>query len=196
MPTEPIHTDNELFAHIAEGNHNAYTMFLERHEDNIFSHAMAYLKDSFKAKDITQDVFLSIWNSRQSLTKVVSPENYLFILTRNKIVAEFRKKIKLSMLDDLEQVNQDTVLLPDQRLENKEMAALIQSAMDQMPPQRRTVFKLGKLEGLKYEEIAKQLNISTGTVRVHMIQALSFVRTIIRDSGTIFLIFSFFSKFF
>lgn len=186
----------ELFARIAEGDHEAYKMLIERHRDNIFSHAIAYLKDFSKAQDITQEVFLIIWDNRQNLTKVASPENYLFILTRNRIVAEFRKKVKLSALEDLGQTSATIDLTPNRLLENKEMSALIQSALNQMTAQRRKVFELGKMEGLKYEEIAEKLQISPNTVKVHMVQALSFIRSFIRSSGVIFLFLKFFSVFF
>ncbi len=192
MNNNQVHTTKDLFERIAEGDHEAYKILVNRHRDNVFSHAMAFLKDFFKAQDITQDVFLIIWDSRQTLTKVVSPDNYLFIITRNRIVAEFRKKVMLSALDNLEQTRMDADLLPDQRLENKQVSVLIQSAINQMTPQRRSVFELAKIEGMKYEAIAEKLHISTSTVKFHMVQALSCIRTIIRSKGTFMLLFYFF----
>jgi RNA polymerase sigma-70 factor (ECF subfamily) len=183
LKDEQLHSAKNLLDQIAEDNHDAFKQLVARHRDNVFSHAMAYLKDYSKAEDVTQEVFLIIWDSRASLKKVANPDGYLFVLTRNRIVAEFRKKVKLAMLDDLEQTRKDAGLMPNQLMENKETSALIRSALNEMPPQQRKVFELGKLEGLKYEEIARQLNISPNTVKVHMVQALSFIRTFIRHGG-------------
>jgi RNA polymerase sigma-70 factor (ECF subfamily) len=183
LKDEQLHSAKNLLDQIAEDNHDAFKQLVARHRDNVFSHAMAYLKDYSKAEDVTQEVFLIIWDSRASLKKVANPDGYLFVLTRNRIVAEFRKKVKLAMLDDLEQTRIDAGLMPNQLMENKETSALIRSALNEMPPQQRKVFELGKLEGLKYEEIARQLNISPNTVKVHMVQALSFIRTFIRHGG-------------
>jgi RNA polymerase sigma-70 factor (ECF subfamily) len=183
LKDEQLHSAKNLLDQIAEDNHDAFKQLVARHRDNVFSHAMAYLKDYSKAEDVTQEVFLIIWDSRASLKKVANPDGYLFVLTRNRIVAEFRKKVKLAMLDDLEQTRKDAGLMPNQLMENKETSALIRSALNEMPLQQRKVFELGKLEGLKYEEIARQLNISPNTVKVHMVQALSFIRTFIRHGG-------------
>lgn len=192
MKEDQQQSDKNLLGQIAAGDHDAFKQLVDRHRDNVFSHAMAWLKDYSGAEDITQEVFLIIWNNRQSLGKIDSPESYLFVLTRNRIVAAFRKKVKISMLDGLEQTRKDAGLLPNQLMENKETAALIRSAMNEMPLQQRKVFELGKLEGLKYHEIAIRLNISPNTVKVHMVQALSFIRTFIRR-GAILLLFQLFS---
>jgi RNA polymerase sigma-70 factor (family 1) len=195
LKDDQLHPEKNLLEQIAEGNHDAFKQLVDRHRDNVFSHAMAYLKDYSKAEDVTQEVFLIIWDNRESLKKVANPDGYIFVLTRNRIVAEFRKKVKLFMLDDLEQTHLDAGLLPHQLMENKEMAALIKSAINEMPTQQRKVFELGKLEGLKYEAIARQLNISPNTVKVHMVQALSFIRTFIRNGGAGYLLFILFLLF-
>ena len=192
MKEDQIQIEKLLLEQIADGDHDAFKELVERHRDNVFLHAMAYLKEYSLAEDLTQEVFLIIWNNRASLKKVVNPESYLFILTRNRIVAEFRKKIKLLVLDGQEQTRKAAGPLPDQLMEDKETAALIQSAIAKMTLQQRKVFELGKLEGFKYEEIAQRLNISPNTVKVHMVQALSFIRTFIRNGGVVVLLFQFF----
>ncbi|OQP51361.1 hypothetical protein A4H97_27695 [Niastella yeongjuensis] len=195
MKDDQVHSEKQLLEQIAAGNHDAFKQLVDRHRDNVFSHAIAYLKDYSKAEDITQEVFLIIWDNRESLGKIANPESYLFILTRNRIVAEFRKKVKLSLLDEQEQTRKDSALLPNQLMENKETAELIQAALNEMTLQQRKVFELGKLEGLKYEEIARKLNISPNTVKVHMVQALSFIRTFIRNGGVGYLLFILFLLF-
>jgi RNA polymerase sigma-70 factor (family 1) len=181
-------SDKELFSLVANGDHDAYKTLLRRHRNNIFAHAMIYLKDSFKAQDIVQEVFLSIWKDRKRLALVAQPENYLFIIARNKIVSELRKKMTLPLDNDPDHTTVDPLSMPDKQLENKERAQMIVAAIQQMPPQRRKVFELNRKHGLKYEEIAKNLNISPNTVKVHMVQALAFIRSFIGQQGPIFLI--------
>ena len=77
-------TDIELFKRIAADDHHAFTLLLERHRANLFGQAMAYLKDAGKAQDIIQEVFLAIWKNRKNLEQVIQPENYLFVMARNK----------------------------------------------------------------------------------------------------------------
>ncbi|MBO9574037.1 MAG: sigma-70 family RNA polymerase sigma factor, partial [Chitinophagaceae bacterium] len=62
---------------------------------------------------------------------------------------------------------------------HREANALLQKALDTLPPQRRKVFELSRLEGLKYEEIASQLNVSRETVKRHLSEATKNLRTIL-----------------
>ncbi len=183
-----LQNDKELFRLIATGDEHAYKLLLERHRNNLFGHAMAFLKDTFIAQDVVQEIFLTIWKTRHTLPAVEKPADYLFILARNKIVSEFRKKVTAPMPDGWEQLPVTADLLPDHQLENKQLISLLQSALDQMPPQRRLVFELSRKEGLKYEEIGKQLNITPNTVKLHKLQALSFIRSFIRHQTIILMI--------
>lgn len=196
MTGHHFHTDKELFNLIATGDHDAFTTFLERHRNNIFSHAMVFLKNAFEAQDVVQEVFLSLWKSRETLSTVDNPENYLFIMTRNRIVSGFRKKLPLQELDSIDQLQEAADPKPDHQLELKELGALIQLAVDHMPPQRKLVYELSKKRGLKHEEIAEQLNISPNTVKVHMVQALAFIRQFIRNWTIILVFYSLFRYFF
>jgi RNA polymerase sigma factor (sigma-70 family) len=64
----------------------------------------------------------------------------------------------------------------DEWLAAKEVQTALQQAIDQLPPQQRKVYQLGQEQGLTYEQIAQTLNISTSTVRNHMVQALKAIR--------------------
>lgn len=180
MEKKDLYTDNELFKRIAQDDHPAFTELVERYWNNLYGQAIAYLKDSHKAQDIVQEIFLTIWNKRGTLLDVGKPDNYFFILTRNKIISELRKKLTVPISDDTEQMPQESNLLPDNLLAHKQLHGLIQTAIKQMPPQRKKVFELSRQEGLKYEEIADRLGISQETVKGHMIKALAFIRTFIR----------------
>lgn len=182
------YTEKELFNLISEENHEAFQILLDRHRSNIFGHAMMLLKDPYKAQDIVQDVFLHIWEKRATLPAVVNPENYLFIIARNKVVSAFRKKILLPIEDEMQQIQLAGSLAPDQKIENKQLAAHIQDAIDQMPPQRKIVFELCKKEGLKYDEIAAKLSISPNTVKVHMTQAFASIRQFLKEKEPTLLI--------
>lgn len=175
-------TDNdiELFKRIAADDHYAFTLLLERHRANLYGQAMAYLKDIGKAQDVIQEVFMAIWKNRKNLEQVSQPENYLFIMARNKIVGEFRKKILQPLPEMLGASYIDSNILPADLLEHKQLLNLVRSEVEKMPPQRKKVFELCKFEGLKHEEIAQLMGISKNTVKVHMVQALSFIRSAIR----------------
>ena len=65
---------------------------------------MAYLKDSHKAQDVVQEVFLTIWKNRRALSDIEQPEHYLYRMVRNRILSEFRKKLVIPIPDNIEQL--------------------------------------------------------------------------------------------
>ncbi|MET3877341.1 RNA polymerase sigma-70 factor [Chitinophaga sp. OAE865] len=182
MPESSLHTEKDIFQQIANGDHDAFTRLADQYWNNLYGQAMAYLKDSHKAQDVVQEVFLTIWKNRSSLPDIERPQHYLYTMAKNRILSEFRKKLMIPIPDDVEQLQPATDLPADERLATKQLRELVQAAVNQMPPQRRAVFELSRQEGLKYEEIAARLGISRETVKGHMIKALAQVRTFIRHA--------------
>lgn len=177
-----LHKENDIFQQIANGDHNAFTRLVDQYWNNLYGQAMAYLKDSHKAQDVVQEVFLTIWKNRRSLSDIERPEHYLYRMARNRILSEFRKKLVIPIPDNIEQLQTASDSPADEQLAAKQLQELVQTVVDQMPPQRRTVFELSRQEGLKYEEIAARLGISRETVKGHMVKALAQMRTFIRQA--------------
>lgn len=169
-----------LFRLIAEGDEAAFSQLMEKHWNLLYSQSLAYLKDRHKAQDLVQEVFLVLWKNRQKLVDVESPEDYLFIIARNKIFNEVRKKIALPLQDNIEEYIEEQPLHPHQQMDVAELDSLLQSAIQKLPPQCRRVFELSRKQGLTYEAIAGELGISRETVKAHMVKALSYLRQFVR----------------
>lgn len=187
-----LYTPNQLFLQIAEGDEAAFTLLMDKYWNLLYSQSLAYLKDRFKAQDIVQEVFLAIWKNREKLSAVESPEDYLFIIARNKIFNEVRKKIAQPLTDNIQQYYAEQHLQPDRQFDHNEINTLIQTAISQLPPQRKRIFEMSRNEGLTYEAIAAQLGISRETVKVQMVKALSFLRSYIRTHIPFYLFLNFF----
>ena len=81
-----------LLQQIAEGSENAFAVLVAQKWNNIYWQALSYVKSSYKAQDIVQDVFLKIWQERHKLPGVDRFDSFLFIIARNHIVSALRKK--------------------------------------------------------------------------------------------------------
>lgn len=132
------------------------------------------VNDKAGAEDIVQDVFLKVWNSRDSIQSDQPIGGYLYTATTNAALnylenlsrlQKFRKEYKAS---NSENVSQHTSL--------KELQAEFQKALSLLPPKCRVVFVLSRFEGLRYKQIAEQLNISLKTVEGQMGKALEILR--------------------
>jgi RNA polymerase sigma-70 factor (family 1) len=142
---------------------------------------MLFTKSRPFSEELVQDIFLKIWLNREKLREVQQFDGYLFITARNHIYSALRTKVReVEFRDELKSYFADSSLADDQ-LHLKEAHALIHTAMEQLPPQQRSVFELSRFQGLSHEEIAEQLQISPLTVRAHMRKALAFMRTYLQQ---------------
>lgn len=184
MPDQVSYDEQELLLLIAEGDQKAFTQLVDLYWKKVYGHALAYVKSVPRAQEITQDIFLNVWNKRERLKEVRDFKNFLFILGRNQIISSMRKKLEELTDNDFLKVAQN-VSLPDEQLQYKETQHIILEAIEQLPPARKIIFKMSRIEGLSYEEISIKMNISKNTVKGHIVLALNFVRTYITTHGDI-----------
>ena len=175
MTKLPLHTEKELLQLISRDDQTAFTSLLRNYWNKVYTQALIYLKSPQLAQEITQDVFLKIWSSRQKLREVKSFSDYLFIISRNEIISALRKKNKQAVApsNNLEEI----IMRPDKQLHYKESYNKILQLIGQLPTTRKKVFTLSRLEGKSYEEIGAELGISRNGVKDHIVKALNYLRT-------------------
>ena len=175
LTTVSLHTETELLQLISRDDQTAFTSLLRNYWNKVYTQALIYLKSPQLAQEITQDVFLKIWSSRQRLHEVKSFSDYLFIISRNEIISALRKKNKQAVApsNNLEEI----IMRPDKQLHYKESYNKILQLIGQLPTTRKKVFTLSRLEGKSYEEIGAELGISRNGVKDHIVKALNYVRT-------------------
>jgi RNA polymerase sigma-70 factor (ECF subfamily) len=83
--------DNALFAQIATGDEAAYRFLFDQYFSLVYGLALQQTKVPELAKDIAQNVFLKVWEKRQTLEKIKGPKAWLLVTTRNEILDSFRK---------------------------------------------------------------------------------------------------------
>ncbi|HEY4290762.1 MAG TPA: sigma-70 family RNA polymerase sigma factor [Puia sp.] len=171
--------ESDLLARVATGDQLAFAEMVRRYWNTIYSHGLVYLKSAPRAEEITQDVFMKIWTGREKLPEVRNLDNYLFIIARNHIFNEARKKINLIYGDVGERA--ETSFLPDLQTEYKESYQQLLKGIELLPEKRRQVFKLSRLEGLSNEQIATRLGIHKDTVYQYLVKALLFLRAYMQE---------------
>lgn len=130
------------------------------------------------AEEITHEIFIKIWQHREKLNVVDNPEAYIFTIAARHTLDQIRRQLnETRMLQRLSHVRQEAHNETDETLLLRDRAALIQQAVDQLPPQQKAVYMLSRQEGMNYDQIGRQLNISPNTVRNHLVKALQTIRT-------------------
>lgn len=187
MPQLTLHTESELLLLIRQDDQTAFTVLFHSYWNKVYTQAITYLKSSELAQEITQDIFLKIWSSRERLVEVKSFSDYLFIISRNEIISALRKK-NINLVEPSHEL-QEIQMQPDKQLHYKESYNKILSLIDQLPPTRKKVFTLSRLEGKSYEEIGAALGISRNGVKDHIVKALNFLRIHLGPNGELVVLF-------
>jgi RNA polymerase sigma-70 factor (ECF subfamily) len=186
------HSDIEIkqwLSQVSKGDEKAFSNLLRIFWNKVYTQALTYLKSSMIAQELTQDIFLKIWINRQKLEEVDNFHGYLFIMTKNEIISRLRKKTSQTIPPD-EKLKEE-IWIPDLQLQNKQVHTLVLQAIEMLPPARKNIFKLSRLDGLTYDEIANQMNISRNGVKDHIVKALLFLRNFIRFHSDIISVFFF-----
>lgn len=130
-----------------------------------------------KAEEIVSDVFIKIWLNRDQLTIKSSLPAYLHMAVRNQSIDYLRRWTKRRTINNELPPDSDSgYSSPEDYLIYQETNREVIDAIEALPPRGRHIFKLSRDEGLKYQEIADQLNISIKTVETHMRRSLIFLR--------------------
>ena len=134
---------------------------------------MKYTGDLEEAKGVVQDVFMVVWTKFETLPADMNMRSYLYTAVRNKSLNHIRDRQKQVML---ESVPEQKLAGEVDSLEERELAAEIEMAINSLPGKCRQVFEMSRYEELKYIEIAQRMNISVKTVEAQMSKALRLLR--------------------
>lgn len=168
--------DEILFECVKNDNQNALEQLFQKYYYRLCLFAKKYVDDSDLAEEIVADVFFNIWQNRNTLFITNSLKSYLFVATKNQSLNAL-KKAKTNRLN--ENVNdlqlKASPSYSDAYLKYAETKNRIDLIIEELPPQRQIIFKLSRLEGLKYKEIANKLGISVSTVQKQMLEAVKHI---------------------
>ncbi|WP_288205328.1 RNA polymerase sigma-70 factor [uncultured Parabacteroides sp.] len=171
------YTDEQLLSLLKRSNENAFTVIYNRYNRLLYVLAYKYLKDKDVAKDIVQQIFLKLWEIRETLIINVNLKNYLHTMLKNYTLNEIRNN--LTALEKNYEMAQSPIEYENEilsRLEEKEQMIALYHAINGLPEQKKIVC-LYKLQGnLSNQEIAKKMQISIPTVKTHYAQAIKILR--------------------
>jgi len=190
MAISPLFNENELLAKVAEGDHRAFGVLFEQRQQLIFNIAYKLTKSRTSSKEIVQDVFLKIWNKREELQSLDNFGAYINRMARNQSIDALRLLAREALRtvqlreEQLEKGDSQT----EETLQFKETGRVLQLALESLSPQQRKVYELCHEQGLKYEEAARELGLSRGTVHSHMKQALKNIRVYLKQLDALLLL--------
>ncbi|MFN8571288.1 MAG: RNA polymerase sigma-70 factor [Gemmatimonadaceae bacterium] len=168
--------DRQLLERLRTGDEQAFEEIFRTWYPTLVRIAGALLKDREQSEEIVQDVLLELWRRRDQLSGEGSAHAYLIRSTRNRALNAIRhakiEKREAPYLASPE--SSPASAFAD--LEGEEIGVALNRAIDALPERCREVFRMSRMQGLKYTEIASTLGVSVKTVEAHMGRALRLLR--------------------
>ncbi|WP_353718805.1 sigma-70 family RNA polymerase sigma factor [Dyadobacter sp. 676] len=161
---------------LRSGERSAFDVIYSRYWQLLFENAMRRVGDEDQAKDIVQDVFVSMWDNRQKV-EVVDLKAYLLAAVRNQVFSLIaRDKVSDKYFKYLESTGLP-VSTTDFDLHYNELLGQYDHLVARMPNKQKQIFQLRFDEGLPTALIADQLNITQKTVQNQLLKAVHFIKS-------------------
>lgn len=176
--------ETELITQFKQGDHNAFREIYRKYRGLLVIHVNNLVKDQDYALDIVQEIFMWLYENRETVEiKSGSIAAYLYSAVRFKVLNQIAKR--KTRIDYVQMMANSTMSYsethtPDKEYQLKELAAIIESEIDRMPPRMKDIFELSRKHYLSEEQISKALGISKNTVNSQTQKALRRLKKILR----------------
>lgn len=181
-----------LITQLTKGDEHAFKKIYDHYYDLINLFVLKFIKSPHLSEDLTQEIFIKIWEGRMDLTEKESFRAWLFVVARNHTL-NFLKKVSRESVGVGEIVrNYQYEHNPiEDEMQEKEYLEKLQQVLDSLPDRTREVFRLCREEDKSYDEVTEILGISRNAVKKHMIRSNKVFKENFKDKLKI--AFSFFT---
>jgi RNA polymerase sigma-70 factor (ECF subfamily) len=165
--------DEELLRSMKNGDSKALKMLFERYYSSLCCFAFRFVKTIPLAEEAVSDVFLNIWLKKNNIEIRTSLKSYLYTAVRNQSINY--TKHNTFLFEDIETIEaHDAIseLHPQNDIMYEELKDNIDVLIRQLPEKRQIIFRMNRIDGLSYKEIAEVLSISVHTVQNQMVAAV------------------------
>jgi len=179
-------TKRDLLLLLKKGDVIAFDNIYEMYSKRLYGFVLRYVKQKEDAEGIVQEVFITIWETRNKIDIYSSFDSFIFTIAYNTTINLLRKRVNehkyQERLNSIQQITGADQIIDD--IYFKEIKTQLHSVIDKLTPRQKEIFQLSREDGLTHVEIAKKLNISVNTVKNHMVTTLAFIKSHI-DKGLI-----------
>lgn len=174
---ENIDTTKLLLSKLKAGDQYAFEKIYRLYSLRIYYNILKIVKSEEGAKEILQEVFIKIWEKREQIDLEQSFTSYLFQISKHMVYSALRKEnVEKKLKDYLSSIGTEIYTHVEEALAYKHSEKFVLESIEKLPPQRKYVYTLCKIEGKSYEEVSRILGISTSTISDHIVKATKFIK--------------------
>jgi RNA polymerase sigma-70 factor (family 1) len=155
-----------LLSRIASGDERAFKQLFEQWHPLLATHIYRVTQSQPLTEEIVQDVFLKIWNSRETLGDIRNFWTYLLVISRNHALNALQQKAR--EFKHWEQWVKDNATESESTDPTNTFYTLIDEAIDRLSPRQKEIYLLHRHQRMTYQQIAVHLNIGRETVKTHL----------------------------
>nr|WKN37521.1 RNA polymerase sigma-70 factor [Tunicatimonas sp. TK19036] len=189
MKNSSLKNDDSLIESMQKGDERAFRHIYDKYLSFLYHLALKSTQQVQLSEEIVQDVFVRLWNKRETLNPQGSLKAYLWKSCRHRIFDYWKKEAKRLAVEKeasygrplISVETENTVLFA-------EYEGLVHEAVQQLPPRRKQIFQLCSLEGKTYEEVAVQFGLTRSTVHDHMVKSIRSIKDHLHLSADISLV--------
>jgi RNA polymerase sigma-70 factor (ECF subfamily) len=150
----------------AKSDEKAFRDLFDIFAPRLIHFSNAILKNNELAEEVVSDVFFKVWVHREKLSAIDNFRAYLYTSAKNTSLnyLDKEKRLKFIHLEDLSIPLQIDDVCSESDLVSKELKDAIEKAIDHLPSRCKLIYRLAKIDQLKYKEISQLLNISVKTI--------------------------------
>ena len=183
-------SDTELMEFCAGKNEEAFSVIVGRYEKFVYSAVFAELKDPDDAFDVSQEVFIRLYNAAGGFRFESTLKTWLYRMCKNCAYDYMRKfyrhkAVQLSYKSPEEETAEDVEVVsettPEEEILRREKINAVRKAVTELPEDMRDVIVLREFEDMQYSEIAQVLGISEGTVKSRISRAREHLKKVLEN---------------
>ncbi len=179
---ESFEDQDALVDGLNQGNKLAYKYLYSLYYNELCVYANSLLNDSLSAEDLVQSVMVKIWNKKPDLIIKTSLKSYLYKSVYNHFINNYRLKQKeLTFIEEMKANAIIHLAEEDDDIINEKIRN-VKNEIENLPAKCKNVFLMNKMRGMKYKEIADELNLSVKTVEAHISKALFLIKERLKKS--------------
>jgi len=161
-----------LVEQLRHGSERAFTRLYDLYSKQLYKNLLRLVKDEDIAQELLQDLFLKVWEKRDTLNTEMSFKSLLYKIGENLAYMHFRRIAKdKRLIDQLIVSSMAFANSTEEKLILKESQGILKQAIENLPLKRKQVYIMCKLDGKSYDEVSHELGISTSTISNHIVLA-------------------------
>jgi RNA polymerase sigma-70 factor (ECF subfamily) len=173
--------DQQLVERAQRGDKHAFELLVAKYQRKLARLLSRFIRDPGEVEDVVQEAFIKAYRALPSFRGdsafytwlyrigINAAKNYLVAMGRRAPTSTEHDAEDAESFDDGEQLRD--INTPENMLMSKQVANVVNAAMDQLPEELRTAITLREIEGMSYEDIAEIMNCPIGTVRSRIFRA-------------------------